>query len=112
MRDPLHDTESPRSRRSLFKWLGQVAAGATVAGIGLSALNTQAAHAASPDSACVGCTLIACYAGGGCGGDYPFEVQCRSYSGQPPCTSQYVYGCASDCQNATCYGSIGAPLCP
>ena len=90
-----HDMDAPRSRRRLFKWLGQVAAGAAVADLGLRALNPETARADGPDTPCVGCTIISCSTNhSGCSGVY---VVYKQYYGQPPCKYNIISECASSC---------------
>lgn len=101
MANPLHDMESPRSRRSLLKWMGQVAAGAAVAGAGLGILNPNLARAAKPNNGCTGCTNISCtYDKTDCPNTpYNYYVVYKSYYGAPPCK----YYTLSTCATSNCY---------
>ena len=71
MANRLNDAEQHdhSSRRGFFKWIGQAVAGASLAGMGISALNplnVQAANAQPNCTQCDGCSVISCAVNGSC----------------------------------------------
>ncbi len=98
MANPLHHIELPRSRRSLLKWLGQIAAGTAVAGLGI--LNPELARAAKPNTGCTGCSQISCtYDPTDCPDPYHqgyvYLVTYKQYYGAPPCKYSIMYACTT-----------------
>ena len=103
----LHDRETPRSRRSLMKWAGQIAAGTSLAaiGLGLSRVNTALAQ---PDcTPCSGCVLTSCAVNGQCRANDPnaplmIGYRLRLGCVPPGCytSSTIYYECNSTC---ACY---------
>ncbi len=82
--------EQVRSRRNVFRWIGQVTAGITLAGVGLRL--TKPAHAESTQPNCLhfctGCKVTNCV----------FSNYCV-HSGQGSYFITYMYnsGCQPDC---------------
>lgn len=110
------------SRRGIFKWMGQIAAGASIAGIGLNIANPLTAQAESnqptigyradkygnPDQPncipCSGCSVVSCAPNGNCRAgnqQAPILVHYHQYYGciAPGGTCPYnnLYMCASTC---------------
>ncbi len=92
------DLEQVRSRRSVFKWIGQVAAGASLAGIGLGLANPLNALAASKGTdmpRCIPCEL--CH-----------TTSCQGGICEPPenyVTYKYYKGCVFQGQSCPYVGT-------
>lgn len=91
--------EQPRSRRGFLTWVGQVAAGVSIAGIGLGLVKPLEAFAAPECNPCTGCRIlcqedrIAC-----CPEGYPIFMKIQSISGcvPPGCVySNPFYACST-----------------
>lgn len=94
------ELEHTRSRRSLFKWMGQIAAGTALAGIGLGF--TQSAAHAEPNcyKICGPCKILSCQLNGQCvhHGLGSYFIVYDWYSGcQPNCTTHQVSMCTVSC---------------
>lgn len=91
--DVEQQAERTPSRRRFFKWTGQVVAGASLAGLGLSFANSANALAASnapdmpnctPVCPCNGCTQVVCYKKATCRGGCGREIL-HYHGGCEPC---------------------------
>jgi hypothetical protein len=103
MRNILHDSETARSRRSLFKWMKQVAAGTSLAAVGLGLANAKTALANPNCTPCSGCQVVSCQVSGTCRAhdpNTPILVTYQTLSGcvPPGCTmSSNLFECNSSC---------------
>lgn len=97
------ELEQVRSRRGLFKWMGQISAGIALAGLGLG-LTKPAFAEPNCYVFCTGCKILSCVPNGNC-----------AHSGQGSYLITYsVYvGCEPNCstpnQYTTCSFSCGCP---
>ena len=98
-----HDSET--SRRSLFKWMGQVAAGASLAALGLGLANTKSALAQPNCIPCEGCVVVSCTVNGACRANNPSTPLLITYQvyqgcvpvGQSCPLSSKLFECNSSC---------------
>lgn len=102
-----NSSEPSQPRRKFFIWIGQLAAGFSLAGLGLDLLNPKVVQADPECTPCSGCSVVSCTYSGTCrvhDPSTPYEVGYRLYQGctPPPCTlsQQTYYECSSSC---TCY---------
>lgn len=79
------ELEQSRSRRGFFKWIGQVAAGASLASIGLGLTNIK--NALANCIVCDGCQVISCMASGTCRAEDPLKPVRVTY--------KLFYGCVT-----------------
>ncbi|HZU70001.1 MAG TPA: twin-arginine translocation signal domain-containing protein [Ktedonobacteraceae bacterium] len=97
--------ESTSSRRTFLKWIGQVAAGASVAGIGFRTVTPLYALAKNKPFNCIdcsGCTVISCYLDSSCvGNPYgPLDIYYKQYVGcAPNCMTRYYHACQENCDS-------------
>lgn len=105
------DHQQFSSRRGFFQWVGQVAAGASLAGIGLGLTNPLNAFAANKSDAgkhhpncisCDSCKITNCVRSSGCleGTGMPFRVSYIQYYGcvtHGTCPSYNAVVCADSC---------------
>jgi hypothetical protein len=115
MASNLNNQGYSQSRRRLFKWLGQVTAGITVAGIGLNASTLPKAQAAQNEQLsavdphyvpCPTCHINSCDWNFACWlsyGNIPYEMFYTSYEGrQPNCQGTQHNQCVSTCSRPPC----------
>ncbi len=97
--------EQPRSRRGFLTWVGQVAAGVSIAGIGLGLVKPLEAFAAPDCNPCTGCKILCeAYNTACCPGSHPILMQVQNITGcvPPGCVYHPAYFACS-----TTYG-----ICP
>jgi len=103
------DFEQSQSRRGFLGWLKKVAAGASLAVVGLSLANPRNVLAESDCTPCTGCSSSCNYDKNHCGDTYPWLLSWTFYSGctPPGCTTSggscCIYECGCDpCHNQCC----------
>lgn len=96
------ELEQSRSRRGFFNWIGQVVAGASLAGIGLGLAKPLTALAAPDCTPCTGCNIISSYVDHACcpNTNYQWYTKYQAltgciYPGQHCYVNPAVYGCAT-----------------
>ncbi|HVB21218.1 MAG TPA: hypothetical protein VNG51_04655 [Ktedonobacteraceae bacterium] len=106
MSDTSNQPEQLQSRRKFFVWAGQLAAGFSIAGVGLGLLDPKAALAEPECTPCSGCVVVSCNESGACKAHNPatpleIEYKLRLGCVPPGCTfSAPYYECNSSC---ACY---------
>jgi len=99
----LSNPEPSQPRRKFFVWVGQIIAGASLAGIGLGLVDPKAVLADPECTPCSGCKILSCTYSGTCRAqnpNTPYLVEYQAYVGcvPPGCTlAPPAYECNSGC---------------
>lgn len=98
-----NEPKQSRSRRGFIQWIGQVAAGISIAGIGLGLVKPTYAKSTEPDCLQICkpyCTVHSCVLDGNCehSGQGGYYLIWSYYSGcEPNCQYHQYSGCAYNC---------------